>query len=100
MMRVAANEIPRKRKLHSEMLLYFMLLFLLPQLLVAGEGEVDKSKNGSGHEDIRMVMSAAFVSEFGVDVYNDIADYLGEKLKCPLWLGFPIPQSMPCLIRA
>ena len=80
MVRMTTNSIPGKWKLHSEMLLYFLLLFSLPQLLAANEGEVDKSKNGSGHEDIRMVMSAAFVSELGVDVYNDIANYLGEKL--------------------
>ena len=80
MVRMTTNSISGERKFHSEMWLYFVLLLLLPQLLLAHEGGVDKSENGSGHEDIRMVMSAAFVSELGVDVYNDIANYLGEKL--------------------
>lgn len=35
----------------------------------------------SKHTDIRIVMSAAFVSESGVGIYSDIASYLGKKLK-------------------
>ena len=61
-------------------LLFLILLFFLPQLLMAQTGEELKDQNNRGHKEIRIAMSAAFVSGSGVDVYNELSNYLGKKL--------------------
>lgn len=59
------------RKLHPLTLLLCLMLINLP--LLAADTPAKRS-------DIRIVMSAAFVSESGIGIYNDIANYLGSKL--------------------
>ena len=54
---------------------YFFSLFTSPILSMAST-----EQEGREHAEIRIVMSAAFVSESGVAIYDEIASYLGEKL--------------------
>jgi len=55
-------------------LLFISSLFFYSSLMVASEN------NAKVEKPIRIVMSAAFVSDSGLDVYNDIFHYLGKKL--------------------
>lgn len=60
---------------------YFLSMFYFPQLLMAQDDFSSTGQHKAGHEPIRIVMSAAFVSESGVEIYDNIASYLGEKLQ-------------------
>lgn len=55
-------------------LLFISSLFFYSSLMVASEN------NAKVEKPIRIVMSAAFESNSGLDVYNDIFHYLGKKL--------------------
>ncbi|MDH5710538.1 MAG: phosphate/phosphite/phosphonate ABC transporter substrate-binding protein [Gammaproteobacteria bacterium] len=57
--------------------LLFAVLFTCSHLVMAhGDGKL----SDPDHPDIRIVMSGAFVSESGIGVYDEIANYLGKKL--------------------
>lgn len=60
-------------------LLLFSVLLAFSHFLSAHEVASD-NKHNSAHSDIRIVMSAAFVSQAGIGVYQEIADYLAKKL--------------------
>lgn len=51
-----------------------------PPLLMAHPDIASPEKNSQNHAPIRIVMSAAFVSESGVAIYEEIARYLGKRL--------------------
>ena len=59
------------------------LSFLFSPILIAEQqhGSVSKGLSVSIQKPIRIVMSAAFVSDSGIEVYNDIFKYLGTKLE-------------------
>ena len=67
-------------KIFSTSLLYIFTLFSFPSLLMAHDDEFTE-QGGREHPEIRIVMSGAFVSESNVEVYDEIARYLGEKLE-------------------
>ena len=54
------------------MMLQFIVFLCLSSSLMAADAR--------SNEPIRVVMSAAFVSESGIEVYDEIFHYLGEKL--------------------
>lgn len=57
------------------------LLFSMSLLfLYSSKISADTSAVSTEQEPIRIVMSAAFVSDAGLDIYNDIFNYVGEKL--------------------
>jgi len=49
--------------------------------LMAHNENASSDQKGRDHTGIRIVMSGAFVSESGIQVYEDIAQYLGQKLE-------------------
>jgi len=57
------------------------LLFSISFLFVYSSNNIaDTSSLSSEHESIKIVMSAAFVSDSGVGVYDDIFKYVGKKM--------------------
>lgn len=62
-------------------LLYLAALFCFPSLLMAGDTVESSGQSDQNQSQIRIVMSAAFVSEAGVGIYDDISRYLGMKLE-------------------
>ena len=74
----APTRIVNKRRITTP--LFSILLLFMPQLLMAQTTDHTNNQDNRDYDEIRIVMSAAFVSESGVDIYNDIADYLGKKL--------------------
>ncbi|MDH5388216.1 MAG: phosphate/phosphite/phosphonate ABC transporter substrate-binding protein [Gammaproteobacteria bacterium] len=61
-------------------LFYLFSSLTFPILSMAHEDMTSTEQEGSEHAEIRVVMSAAFVSESGVAIYDEIARYLAEKL--------------------
>ncbi|MDH5485217.1 MAG: PhnD/SsuA/transferrin family substrate-binding protein [Gammaproteobacteria bacterium] len=59
-------------------LLGIAILSCLPTSLIMADNATPTQTNN--HQEIRVVMSAAFVSDTGIKVYDDIFHYLGEKL--------------------
>lgn len=59
---------------------YVAILAIYSSFVIAGNDFVITKAESVKESPIRIVMSAAFVSEDGVDVYNDIFRYLGKKL--------------------
>lgn len=62
-------------------LLYFVISLCFPPLLMAGDIVESSGQNDQGRAAIRIVMSAAFVSDAGIKVYDNIFSYLGIKLE-------------------
>ena len=73
--------IPRVPKNIIAALFYFLTLFCFTPLTEAHTHMNAPEQGGRDHPEIRIVMSAAFVSESGVAIYDEIARYLGEKLQ-------------------
>ena len=67
-------------KIVTVALFCFFSSFTFPTLSMAHTAITSSEQEGREHAEIRIVMSAAFVSESGVAVYDEIARYLGEKL--------------------
>lgn len=63
------------------LLLYLATTFCFSSLLMAKEVDNLSTQNNPSQAEIRIVMSAAFVSESGVGIYDEISRYLGDKLK-------------------
>lgn len=61
-------------------LLSFIFLLCFPPLLIADDGVELSRQSEQNKSKIRIVMSAAFVSESGIGIYDDISNYLGMKL--------------------
>ena len=73
--------IPGVQKKFIAVLFYFLTLFCFIPLSIAHTDMNAPEQGGRDHVEIRIVMSAAFVSESGVAIYDEIARYLGEKLQ-------------------
>lgn len=58
----------------------FFSSITFPLLSMAHTDMASTKQEGREHVEIRIVMSAAFVSESGVAIYDEIARYMGEKL--------------------
>jgi phosphonate transport system substrate-binding protein len=61
-------------------LLFIFLLLLSVPISVVAQGTPDSGVQSSKESAIRIAMSAAFVSEAGIGVYDDISRYLAKKL--------------------
>jgi len=78
------NQIRIVRKFNKyfvAVLLFVAVSLCFPQLLMADDVTKASAKNNQDQAPIRVVMAAAFVSEAGIGVYDEIFRYLGEKLE-------------------
>jgi len=62
-------------------LLFLIVSFCFPALLMADDVIQSLENNDQDRAAIRVVMSAAFVSDTGISVYDEILHYLGKKLQ-------------------
>jgi len=72
---VKINQLTHTTYLIVSIFLIFSLAFLSAQRL-----EASNKNHGSSKSPIRIAMTAAFVSESGIDVYKDISNYIADNL--------------------
>lgn len=72
--------IPEIFKFFITSLLYIASSFCLPQLVLAQQYDNSQALNEHSQKEIRVVMAAAFVSDAGISVYDEIFSYMGKKL--------------------
>ncbi|MCK5003403.1 MAG: PhnD/SsuA/transferrin family substrate-binding protein, partial [Gammaproteobacteria bacterium] len=60
---------------------YLVILFCFSPSIMAHSVGKPSGQDDRENEELRIVMSGAFVSESGIKVYDEIASYLQEKLK-------------------